>query len=71
MNFAHAHKTLRGDVETIVSKALEKDKARRYQSAESLASDIRRYLKDEPITARPASTWYQASKFAKRNKSLR
>ncbi|MCC6428706.1 MAG: serine/threonine protein kinase [Phycisphaerales bacterium] len=64
------NRTLRGDVETIIAKALEKDKARRYQSAESLASDIRRYLKDEPIIARPASTWYQAAKFARRNRGL-
>lgn len=63
-------RTLRGDIETIVGKALEKDKARRYPSAESLASDIRRYLRDEPITARPASTWYQAHKFARRNMGL-
>ena len=64
------NRTLRGDIETIVAKALEKDKQRRYQSAEALGSDIRRYLKDEPITARPASTWYQAGKFARRNKVL-
>ncbi len=64
------NRTLRGDVETIVAKALEKEKTRRYQSAEALASDIRRYLKDEPITARPASTWYQVSKFSRRNKGL-
>lgn len=64
------NRTLRGDIETIVAKALEKDKQRRYQSAEALGSDIRRYLKDEPITARPASTWYQAAKFARRNKVL-
>ncbi len=64
------NRTLRGDIETIVAKALEKDKGRRYQSAEALGSDIRRYLKDEPIAARPASTWYQAAKFARRNKVL-
>jgi len=64
------NRTLRGDIETIITHALEKDKVRRYQSAESLASDIRRYLKDEPIAARPASTWYQAAKFAKRNTGL-
>ncbi|MBL8764149.1 MAG: serine/threonine protein kinase, partial [Phycisphaerae bacterium] len=64
------NRTLRGDVETIVAKALEKDKLRRYQSAESFASDIRRYLKHEPITARPASTWYQAARFARRNRGL-
>ncbi|MBX3404973.1 MAG: hypothetical protein KF699_16295, partial [Phycisphaeraceae bacterium] len=64
------NRTLRGDIETIVAKALEKDKARRYQSAEALSSDIRRYLKDEPIAARPASASYQAVKFARRNKVL-
>lgn len=64
------NRELRGDVETIVSKALEKEKGRRYQTAESFAADIRHYLKDEPITARKASSWYQARKFAKRNKVL-
>ncbi len=60
----------RGDVETIVAKALEKDKDRRYQSACDLAMDIRRYLTDQPITARPATTGYQLRKFARRNKPL-
>src|SRR6185295_10970606 len=64
------NRTLRGDVETIVAKALEKEKSRLYQSAESLGSDIRRYLKDEPITARPASTWYHVRKFSRRNRGL-
>lgn len=63
-------RTLRGDVETIVGKALEKDKNRRYASAHDLALDIRRYLADEPIAARPASTVYQLKKFTKRNKAL-
>ena len=60
----------RGDVETIVAKALEKDKARRYASAAGLAADIRHYLQDEPIVARPASTGYQLSKFVRRHKAL-
>ncbi len=60
----------RGDIETIVAKALEKDKERRYASAAGLAGDIRRYLNDEPIIARPASTSYQLQKFARRNKAL-
>lgn len=60
----------RGDAETIVLKALEKDKARRYSSAASLAGDIRRYLADQPITARPASAGYRARKFARRHKVL-
>ena len=60
----------RGDIETIVGKALEKDKTRRYSSAAELAADIRRYLHDEPIMARPASTIYQLQKFARRHKAL-
>ena len=63
------NRALRGDVETIVGKALEKEKARRYASADAFASDIRRYLKNEPIAARPASAWYQARKFAQRHKA--
>jgi serine/threonine protein kinase len=47
------NRVFRGDVETIVAKSLEKDKTRRYQSAAELASDIRRYLHDEPIVADP------------------
>jgi serine/threonine protein kinase len=62
--------SLRGDLQTIVQKALEKEKARRYQSASDLAADLRRYLADEPILARPATTAYQLAKFAKRNKGL-
>ena len=60
----------RGDIETIVGKALEKDKARRYGSAAELADDIRRYLEDRPITARPPSASYQLKKFAHRHKML-
>jgi predicted Ser/Thr protein kinase len=61
---------LRGDVETIAAKALEKDKGRRYPSAGDLASDIRHFLNCEPIRARPASALYQLRKFARRNKAL-
>ncbi|MCG8408672.1 MAG: serine/threonine-protein kinase [Phycisphaerales bacterium] len=61
---------LRGDIETIVAGALEKDKARRYQSAAELAADIRRYLCDQPIVARPPSAIYQLRKFAKRHKAV-
>ncbi|MCH8252406.1 MAG: serine/threonine protein kinase [Planctomycetes bacterium] len=63
-------RALRGDVETIVARAMEKDKERRYQSAADLAADIRRYLADEPIAARPPSTTYQLGKFAKRHKGV-
>ena len=60
----------RGDIETIVAKALEKDKTRRYGSAAELAADIRRYLADEPVEARPASLSYQLQKFARRHKAV-
>ncbi len=60
----------RGDIETVVAKAMEKDKARRYASAADLAADIRRHLKDEPIVARPASVSYQTYKFARRHRAL-
>lgn len=63
-------RALRGDLETIVLKALEKDRERRYQSAADLGADIRRYLSSNPIMARPASTAYQLRTFAKRNKAL-
>lgn len=63
-------KRLRGDIETIVAKALEQDRDRRYGSAAELAADIRRYLENQPIEARPASTFYQLGKFASRNKGL-
>ncbi|MCB9856696.1 MAG: serine/threonine protein kinase [Phycisphaerales bacterium] len=62
------NRSLRGDIETIIAKTLEKDRDRRYQSASELAADIRRYLNDEPIVARPASAFYQIRKFTRRNK---
>ena len=67
---SHVSRAYRGDIETIVAKALEKDKARRYSSAADFAADIQRYLEDRPITAKPASTWYQLKKFARRHKAL-
>jgi tetratricopeptide (TPR) repeat protein len=58
------------DVETIVAKALEKEKERRYSSAGELADDIRRFLRHEPIAARPPTTAYQVRKFARRHKAI-
>jgi eukaryotic-like serine/threonine-protein kinase len=60
----------RGDIETLVSKALEKDKTRRYTSAADLGADIQRYLNDEAIAARPPSASYQLRKFARRHRAL-
>ncbi len=56
------------DVETIVRKCLAKDPEHRYQSAAAVAEDLRRFLADEPIVARPASTMYQLGKLIRRNK---
>jgi WD40 repeat protein/predicted Ser/Thr protein kinase len=61
---------LRGDVETIVAKALAKDRARRYASAADLAADIRRWLASEPILARPPSAMYHLRQFARRHTGL-
>ncbi len=59
---------LRGDLDWIVMKALEKDRSRRYETANSLASDLQRYLADEPVVARPPSKLYRFQKLARRNK---
>ncbi len=64
------NRTLRGDLDTIVAKALEHEKDKRYASAGAMADDIRRFLDDQPILARPASTMYQMHKMARRNKAL-
>jgi len=61
---------LRGDLETIVGKCLEKERERRYPTALELAGDLRRYLAHEPVHARPPSTWYQVRKFTRRNRAL-
>jgi serine/threonine protein kinase len=59
---------LRGDLDWIVMKALEKDRARRYETANGLAADIQRYLNNEPVTARPPSNLYRLQKMVRRNK---
>ncbi|HMN41113.1 MAG TPA: protein kinase [Phycisphaerales bacterium] len=61
---------LRGDIETIIHKAMDRDPERRYQSAADLAADIRRFLAREPIAARPRSTAYAVRKFIDRNRAL-
>ncbi len=67
---ARVRPELAGDVEAIVATALEKEPGRRYASAAALAADLRRFLADEPIEARPASTLYRLRKFARRNRAL-
>jgi len=57
-------KALRGELDWIVMKALEKDRARRYETANALARDIQRYLADEPVEAGPPSTTYRLRKLA-------
>ncbi len=59
---------LRGDLETILSKALAKGPERRYPSTAELGAELRRYLNNEPILARPASAWYRATRFVRRNR---
>ena len=59
---------LRGDLDWIVLKAIEKDRERRYGSPSQLADDIRRHLANEPVVARPPSTIYRAGRFVRRHK---
>jgi hypothetical protein len=59
---------VRGDLDWIVMKCLEKDRARRYGTAVSLADDIRRHLGNEPVAACPPSAVYRLQKFAHRNR---
>src|SRR5262249_12830261 len=64
----HLSGLLRGELDWIVMKALEKDRNRRYESASAFAADVQRYLRDEPVQACPPSAWYRLQKFARRNK---
>jgi len=59
---------LRGDLDWICLKALEKERERRYGTVNDLAADIRRYLAHEPVLATPPSSWYRLLKFARRNR---
>ena len=61
---------LRGELDWIVMKTLEKDRNRRYESANALAADVQRYLDDEPVMACPPSTVYRFQKYARRHKGL-
>ena len=62
--------SLRGDLDWIVVKCLEKNRARRYETANALAMDVMRYLRNEPVLARPPAKLYRLQKMVRRNKVL-
>jgi hypothetical protein len=61
-------RALKGDLDWVVMKCLEKDRRRRYETANGLASDVQRHLKNEPVTARPPSAAYRFQKAVRRNR---
>ena len=67
---AKLSKLIRGELDWIVMKALEKDRNRRYETANGLAMDLQRYLADEPVQACPPSVGYRLRKLVRRNKVL-
>ena len=67
---ASVARTFRGDLDTIINTALDRDLTRRYASPGDFAADIRRYIAREPLVARPPSTLYNLRKFAQRNTGL-
>jgi serine/threonine-protein kinase len=62
------HRALRGDLDNIVAKALKKNPQERYVSVTAFADDVRRYLANQPVRARPDSFGYRAAKFVRRNR---
>ncbi len=70
MDKTHLSSMLRGELDWIVLKAIDKDRSRRYPTASQLAADIGRYLNDEPVEARPPSRMYLFRKFARRNRGV-
>src|SRR6185312_9073547 len=65
---ASRRRALRGDLDRIVLKAIAKEPARRYASAEALAADVRRHLEGRPVLARGDGAWYRLGKFVRRNR---
>jgi serine/threonine-protein kinase len=59
---------LRGDLDSVIMKSLEKDRSHRYGSAADFGADIARYLADEPVQARPSTGLYRARKFVRRHR---
>jgi serine/threonine protein kinase len=66
---AQLSRILKGDLDWVVMKALEKDRTRRYETAASLAEDVQRYLDNEPVQARPPSFRYRFGKFARKHRA--
>ena len=62
-------RAVRGELDWIAMKALEKDRRRRYETANDFAADVMRYLTDRPVEACPPSAWYRLGKFARRNRA--
>src|SRR5439155_6386022 len=67
---ARLTKLVRGELDWIVMKALDKDRNRRYETANGFAMDLQRYLADEPVQACPPGVGYRLRKFARRNKAV-
>jgi serine/threonine protein kinase len=65
---AQLARLVRGELDWIVMKSLEKDRGRRYETASALAKEVERYLKDEPVEACPPSVGYRLRKFARKNR---
>jgi tetratricopeptide (TPR) repeat protein len=70
MEPAKLTKLVRGELDWIAMKALEKDRNRRYETANGFAMDVQRYLADEPVAAGPPSTWYRLRKLVRRNRAF-
>jgi tetratricopeptide (TPR) repeat protein len=69
MEPARLMKLVRGELDWIVMKCLEKDRNRRYETASAFAADVQRHLDDEPVLACPPSAWYRLGKFARRHQA--
>jgi len=68
-NVQSLRRELKGDLDWIVMKAMDTERTRRYETVNGLAMDLQRYLDDEPVVARPPSTGYRLSRFARRNRA--
>ena len=69
MDIARLGRMVRGDLDWIVMKAMEKGRARRYETASAMGEDVTRYLASEPVVARPPSALYRFGKYARRNRA--